>query len=96
MSAASRRLSIGFLRQRHVAAHRARSGVSYDGPYELAGVAGLGGIGITLALTPNFLVLGEIAATFGYIEAHPHGDQDLTVSIRNPAMHAQLGIGYRF
>lgn len=71
-------------------------GVSYDGPYELAGVAGLGGIGTTLALTPNFSILGEITATLGYIEVHPHGNQDLTLDIRNPAIHAQFGIGYRF
>lgn len=71
-------------------------GVSYDGPYELAGVAGLGGVGTTLALTPNWSILGEITATFGYVEVHPHGNQDLTFSIRNPAIHAQFGIGYRF
>ena len=71
-------------------------GVSYDGPYELAGVAGLGGIGTTLALTQNLSIVGEITATFGYIAVHPHGSPDLNVSIRNPAIHAQLGIGYRF
>lgn len=71
-------------------------GTSYDGPYELAGVAGLGGIGTGLAITPNLSIVGEITATFGYIEAHPQGSPDLSFSIRNPAIHAQLGIGFRF
>jgi hypothetical protein len=71
-------------------------GVSYDGPYELAGAAAFGAIGAELALTPNLSVTGEIAATYGYVDVHPHGAPDLDFSISNPALHAQAGLGYRF
>jgi hypothetical protein len=71
-------------------------GVSYGGPYELAGVAGLGGVDTTLDLSPHFALLAELTATFGYIEVHPHGSDDLTFSVRNPALHAQVGVSYRF
>jgi hypothetical protein len=72
------------------------AGTSYDGPYELAGVAALVGAGRILALTTNLYVLGEISATFGYIEANPEGAPELEFSIRNPALHAQIGLGYQF
>jgi hypothetical protein len=71
-------------------------GTSYDGPYELAGAAALVGAGRTLALTSHLYLLGEISASFGYIEASPDGSPDLEFSIRNPALHAQIGLGYRF
>jgi hypothetical protein len=72
------------------------AGTSYNGPYELAGAAALVGAGRSIALTSNLYVLGEISATFGYIEANPGGTPDLEFSIRNPALHAQIGLGYRF
>jgi len=70
--------------------------VSYDGPYELAGAAVLGAVGAQFTLTPKLSIVGELAATFGYIDVHPHGAPDLNFSIRNPALHAQVGVGYRF
>lgn len=69
---------------------------SYNGPYELAGAAALGGVGARWSLTRSIDVLAEISATFGRIEVNPEGEPDLHFSIRNPALHAQIGIGYRF
>jgi hypothetical protein len=72
------------------------AGTSYDGPYEIAGAAALIGIGRKLDLGAHFSLLGEVDATFGYIQAHPDGTPDLDLTIRNPALHAQVGVGYRF
>jgi hypothetical protein len=72
------------------------AGSTYDGPYELAGAAVLVGLGKTVAITSGFYVLGEVSATFGYVEANPSGAPELELNIRNPAVHAQLGAGYRF
>jgi hypothetical protein len=72
------------------------AGVSYGGDYELAGAAAVGSVGAVFALTPRWSVVGEIAATFGYADVHPSGEPDLRFSVRNPALHAQFGIGYRF
>jgi hypothetical protein len=69
---------------------------SYDGPYEIAGAAGLFGAGRQLNLGAHFYLLGEVSATFGYIDAHPDGTPDLEIKISNPALHAQVGVGYRF
>jgi hypothetical protein len=71
-------------------------GSSYDGPYELAGAAALIGVSRQLELGKNFYLLGEVSATFGYIRADPDGSPALEVTIRNPAFHAQAGVGYRF
>jgi hypothetical protein len=71
-------------------------GISYGGDYELAGAAALGSVGAAFDLTPRWSVVGEIAATFGYADVHPSGEPDLRFSIRNPAIHAQFGVGYRF
>ena len=71
-------------------------GVSYDGDYELAGAAAIGSVGATFELTPRWSIVGEIAATFGYADVHPDGEPDLRFSVRNPALHAQFGLGYRF
>lgn len=71
-------------------------GSSYDGPYELAGAAALIGVSRQLQLGKNFYLVGEVAATFGYIRARPDGTPALEVTIRNPAFHAQAGVGYRF
>ena len=72
------------------------AGTSYNGPYELAGAAALIGAGRVLALTSHLYLLGEISATFGYIEVNPEGTPELEFNIRNPALHAQVGLGYRF
>ncbi|MFL6619107.1 MAG: hypothetical protein ACJ8MH_10920 [Povalibacter sp.] len=72
------------------------AGTNYDGPYELAGAAVLIGVDKTISLGSRFFVVGEVDATFGYIESQPSGDPDLEFSISNPALHAQLGLGYRF
>jgi hypothetical protein len=72
------------------------AGVSYDGPYELAGAAVVGGAGAVIALTPKLSIVAEVSATYGYVRVHPDGEPDLRVEIRNPAIHAQAGIGYRF
>jgi hypothetical protein len=72
------------------------AGVSYPGDYELAGAAALGSLGATFSLTARWTVVGELAATFGYVDVHPSGEPDLRFSVRNPAIHAQVGIGYRF
>lgn len=69
---------------------------SYDGPYELAGAAAVAGVGRRIAVGSRLYLLGELTATFGYIEAHPDGAPELRFSVRNPALHAQLGLGYRF
>ena len=71
-------------------------GVAYGGDYELAGAAAIGSVGATFDLTPCWSITGEIAATFGYADMHPSGQPDLRFSVRNPAIHAQFGIGYRF
>jgi hypothetical protein len=71
-------------------------GASYDGGYELAGAAAIGSVGVAFDLTPRWSVVGDVAATFGYVEVHPSGEPDLTFSVRNPAIHAQFGLGYRF
>ena len=71
-------------------------GTSYDGPYEVAGAAALLGVARELELGEHFRLLGEISATFGYIDAHPDGTPELGLTIRNPAIHAQVGVGYRF
>jgi hypothetical protein len=72
------------------------AGVSYGGDYELAGAAAVGSVGATFDLTPRWSIAGEIAATFGYADVHPSGEPDLRFSVRNPAIHAQFGIGYKF
>ncbi|GFE82878.1 hypothetical protein GCM10011487_48780 [Steroidobacter agaridevorans] len=72
------------------------AGTAYDGPYELAGAAVLVGVGHRLDLGPHFYLLGEVSASLGWIDAHPRGDPDLEIGIRNPALHAELGAGYRF
>jgi hypothetical protein len=72
------------------------AGTGYDGPYELAGAAVLVGAGRTLKLGSHFYLMGEVSASLGWIDAHPSGEPDLQISIRNPALHAQLGVGYRF
>jgi hypothetical protein len=71
-------------------------GVSYGGDYELAGAAAIGSVGATFDLTPHWSIAAEIAATFGYADVHPGGEPDLRFSVRNPAIHAQFGVGYRF
>jgi hypothetical protein len=71
-------------------------GTSYDGPYELAGAAVLVGVDRKVQLSTRLYVLGELAATYGYVHAHPDGTPRLELTIRNPAIHAQLGVGYRF
>jgi hypothetical protein len=70
--------------------------VSYDGPYELAGAAATGGVGAVIVLTSKLSIVAEVAATYGYVRVHPDGEPDLKFEIRNPAIHAQAGIGYRF
>jgi hypothetical protein len=72
------------------------AGTTYDGPYELAGAAVLLGLGRAFAITSHFYLLGEVGATFGYVEADPSGTPELELTIRNPAVHAQIGAGYRF
>jgi hypothetical protein len=71
-------------------------GVSYDGPYELAGAAGLLGIALPIVLSHHWSLAVEASATFGYVDVHPTGSPELEFSIRNPAVHAQVGVGYRF
>ena len=71
-------------------------GVTYGGGYELAGAAAIGSVGATFEVAPHWSIVGEIAATFGYADVHPSGEPDLRFSVRNPAIHAQLGFGYRF
>ena len=72
------------------------AGTSYDGPYEIAGAAALMGAGRKIDFGMHLRLLAEVSATFGYIEAHPDGAPDLELTIRNPALHAQVGVGYRF
>jgi hypothetical protein len=71
-------------------------GFTYDGDYELAGAAAIGSVGVEFPLTPQLLIIGEVAATFGYAKVHPNGEPDLTFSVRNPAIHARVGLDYRF
>jgi hypothetical protein len=72
------------------------AGVSYGGDYELAGAAAVGGVGAAFNLSARWSIVGEIAATYGYANVHPGGQPDLRFSVQNPAIHAQVGIGYRF
>jgi hypothetical protein len=71
-------------------------GSSYDGPYELAGAGALIGVSGQLELGAHFYLLGDLSGTFGYIRARPDGHPRLEITIRNPAFHAQVGLGYRF
>jgi hypothetical protein len=72
------------------------AGTAYDGPHEISGAAALLGLGRALQLGGHFFLLGEVAAIFGYVQAEPEGTPALEVTIRNPALHAQIGAGYRF
>ena len=45
---------------------------------------------------PKLELVAELAATFGYVSTHPQGAPDLDFSVRDPAIHAQVGLGYRF
>lgn len=72
------------------------AGTAYDGPYELAGAAVLMGVGRELQITKHLYALAEISATYGRIEAEPDGTPPLRLDVRNPALHAQIGLGYRF
>ena len=72
------------------------AGTSYDGPYELAGAAFLVGGGREVRLTEHLYALGEFSATYGHVEAQPKGTPRLELSISNPALHAHIGLGYRF
>jgi hypothetical protein len=56
----------------------------------------LAGASRSLALTPRLYLSGELSATFSYIDAHPDGASRLEFTVRNPALHAQVGMGYRF
>lgn len=71
-------------------------GTSYDGPYELAGAAVVIGIDRRLDLSKHCYLMGEVSGTYGYARAQPDGTPELEVTIRNPALHAQAGVGYRF
>jgi hypothetical protein len=71
-------------------------GFSYDGGYELAGAAVVGSIGAAFPLTAQLSITGEVAATYGYAKVHPSGEPGLTFAVRNPALHAQVGLSYRF
>lgn len=71
-------------------------GVEYGGEYELAGAAAVGSVGVAFVMTSRWSIVGEIAATYGYASVHPSGEPDLRFSVRNPAIHAQVGVGYRF
>jgi hypothetical protein len=71
-------------------------GGSYDGPYELSGAAALIGVGRSMALTEAWSLGIEASFTLGHIEVHPAGEPHLEFSITNPAVHAQVGVGYRF
>jgi opacity protein-like surface antigen len=72
------------------------NGISYGGHYELAGAAAIGSVGFAFGLTSRWSVAGELVATYGYANVHPGGEPDLKFSVRNPAIHAQVGVGYRF
>jgi hypothetical protein len=71
-------------------------GASYDGPYEIAGAAALIGVGREVELGAHFYLLGEVSGTYGYIRTQPNGPSDLELTIQNPALHAQVGLGYEF
>ena len=71
-------------------------GSTYDGPYELGGAAALLGIGRWAELSSHWSIGAEASFTFGYVDVKPSGSPRLEVSVRNPAVHAQVGIGYRF
>jgi len=72
------------------------AGVTYDGEYELAGAAAVGSVGVAFELGPRWSIVGEVAATYGYADVHPSGEPHLKFNVRNPAIHAQVGVGYRF
>lgn len=72
------------------------SGLRYDGPYELGGAAVLAGIGRSFELSQHWTAIAEASTTFGYIEVSPSGPSNLELTIRNLAVHAQVGVGYRF
>jgi hypothetical protein len=71
-------------------------GTSYDGPYEIAGAAALIGVGRRLRLGTHWHLLAEATGTFGYMRAKPDGASPLEVTVRNPALHVQAGVGYQF
>jgi hypothetical protein len=56
----------------------------------------VGSVGVAFELGPRWSIVGEVAATYGYADVHPSGEPDLKFSVRNPAIHAQVGVGYRF
>jgi hypothetical protein len=69
------------------------AGGRYDGPYELAGAAVSLGLGKSMAITSRFYLLGEVSATFGYVEADPSGAPELELNSQSSsARTGQSGI----
>jgi hypothetical protein len=69
---------------------------SYNGPYELGGAAALFGIGRWLQLSSHWSLGAEASLTFGYVDVRPSGSPKVELSVRNPAVHAQVGLSYGF
>jgi len=72
------------------------NGVLYDGPYELAGVALLAGVGKRLYLSRAAFFQIESQATAGYAKPEPKCDPALKLSVANVALHGLLGVGVDF
>src|SRR5437870_3893754 len=71
-------------------------GVSYDGPYDLAGVVALAGLSKRLYLDKSWFLLGDLAATVGDAKTKADGTPDLTLRVPHAAIHGLLGIGVDF
>lgn len=72
------------------------NGVSYDGPYELAGAGILAGISRRFYFKKSMFLSFELLGTAAYAETKPDGDPRLKADISNVALHGQIGVGLDF
>lgn len=72
------------------------NGVSYNGPYELAGAGILAGVSRRFYFKQSMFVALELLGTVTYAETRPDGRPRLRAELSNVAVHAQIGVGMDF
>lgn len=71
-------------------------GVTYDGPYDLAGLVALAGVSKRVYLDHRWFLSGDAAISVGYAHTEAGGSPGLTLTVPHAAVHAMLGIGRDF
>jgi hypothetical protein len=71
-------------------------GVTYDGPYDLAGVVLLAGLSKRFYLQHRWFIVGDITLTLGYANADADGQPPLRIEVPHAGAHGSLGLGYDF